>query len=915
MSARDAGAPREPRRVFRLPWRTARQIRADFDDELAFHRDMRIAELVARGTSELQAQAIVAREVGDVDDARRYVSRMDGHAERRTRRRDMMQQILQEATYALRRLRHERGFTIVAIATLALGLGACVLMFNVVAAALIAPLPFRQPDSILMIWQYIGSMDVNDRLQAIGGPEFSTIRDGARSFASITAFRSRAMNLGDASQLERIDGIETTGDFFAVLGVKPEIGHFFTRADEVPRDSKPVVLSDALWRTRFGADRGIVGRVISLNSEPYVVAGVAPPGFAFPRGAEMPATFQFPARADAWVPIAPPSRGPDDLALAARLAPGATIDAAQAELKSFDDAMLRRYPQAKGYRHALAVPLRTQLVGQSERLLLSLLTAVSLLLLIACVNAAQLQLAQLQRRRRDLAVRAALGASTGRLLLGSTVEVTAVALVAGALGTGLAMVGFRVLRARLADAFPLIANAAFDGRSVAFALGATIVTGLAAGLIPALAGTRVALIEVLRRSGRGLGGGAGAERLRRVLIIAEVALAVILVAMAGLMGKSLSHQLAADLGFSAPGGVTFELSLPSSRYPETQGPTYRLHPAGAPFVAAVLERIRAIPGVDAAAMGKPLPLSGAQEWSVLSAEGEPAPTGDLDVHGADYTFASDDMFRALGTAIVAGRDFNSGDRVDGVPVVIVNRAMAQWLWPRASAVGKRIHLGGPRSTAPWMTVIGVADNLRRYALTDTTRPEMIVPYTQNPYPTFSTLQFIVRSRLPASGLVPELQRAVAQVDPAIPVARVRTVDDLIADASMSARFASRFLTAFGASALLLAMIGLYGVIAYSVLRRRQEFGVRRALGASTGQVIRLVAREASMLTAAGVAIGTVGALAAGFAIRALLYGVAAYDVATLASTAGVLAVAGVTACLAPAWRAAKVEPRTALEDA
>jgi predicted permease len=802
----------------------------------------------------------------------------------------------------------------IAVATLALGLGACVLMFNVAAAALMSPLSFAQPDRIAMIWQYVASLDANDRLQPVGGPEFTMIRNQVSSFTSVAAFRARALNLGDGSTVQRIDGIEATGDFFDVLGVKPEVGHFFARADETPRDTRPVVLSDALWRTAFGADRRVIGRVVSLNADPYVVVGVAPPGFAFPRGAEMPATFQFPARAEAWIPIAPPTGGSDDLAVAARLRAGRMLDGARAELKSIDLAMAQRYPLTAAFFELKPIALRTQLVVCSTPLLLSLLAAVSLLLLIACVNAAQLQLAQLQRRRRDLAVRSALGASAGRLLFGSTVEVIAIALVAGALGTGAAVVGFHVLRVRLADTFPLIATANFDARSVVFAMSVTLVAGLAAGLMPALAGSRVPLIEVLRRGGRGLGGGAGAERLRRALIVVELTMAVVLVAMAGLMAKSLSRQIGAELGFSAPDGLTFEISLPQTRYPEKQGPTFMEHPAGARFIAAALDRIRAIHGVGAAAMGKPLPLSGAEEWSVFSVDGEPPPRPGSSLRGAEYTFASDDMFRTLGTAIIAGRDFNSSDREDGLPVVIVNRTMATQLWPGASAIGKRIKLGGLGSPAPFMTVVGVAEDLRRYSLTDNIRPEMIVPYTQKPYPTFSTLQFIVRSRLPANDLLPELQRAIAEVDPTIPIARVRTVDDLISDASTSARFASRFMTAFGASALLLAMIGLYGVIAYNVLQRRQEFGVRRALGASTGQVIALVAREASALAGAGVAIGGVGALAAGFAIRALLYDVASYDIPTLAMTIVVLAIAGVLACIAPAWRAARVEPRTALEE-
>ena len=898
-----------PRPAFRLPWRTKGQSERDFAEELGFHREMRFAELTRNGISPEDARATIDRETGDVDDARRAIAISDRATHSIQQRRRVMGQLGQEITHVVRRLRRARGFAFVATLTLALGLGASVLMFNVVAAVLLAPLPYGDAGQVMMVWQFIPSLPVGDRLEPIGGRQFAQMQQSVRSFKSVAGFRARALNLGTGGDVERVNGIEATGDFFSTLGVRPELGRYFTRADERPQSTRPVVISDGLWRRRFGADRGVIGQIINLNAEPFVVVAVAAPGFAFPRGAEMPASFAFPERADAWIPIPPPMGGPEDLAIAARLEPGATISQARTELDGVRDAMLRLYPQAKGFFGTLAVPLRTQLVGQSERLLLSLLGAVALLLVISCVNAAQLQLAQLQRRRRDLAVRAALGAPWWRVIAGCVLEVSMLAVVAAAVGTGLAVLGFDMVRSQFADKFPLLGGAAFEFRSVAVAFAATVLVGLLAGLGPALSGARVPLVETLRRGSRGSGGGSGTERLRRALIVVELTLAVVLVALAGLLGKSLTRQLSTDLGFTAPEGLTFEVTLPINRYPERQGPTYMEHAAGVAFITAALDRIRAIPGVEAAAMGKPLPLSGSQEWTVLAAEGAP-PSSSASLRGADYTFASSDMFRALGTTLVAGRDFTSSDREDGPQVVIVNRAMAQWLWPGQSALDKRIKLGGPNSRAPWMTVIGVANDLRRYALTDTTRPEMIVPYTQKPYPTFSTLQFAVRSRRPASQLMPEIQRAIAQVDPSVPASRVRTMEDLVSDASTSARFAAGFMAAFAGSALFLAMIGLYGVIAYSVLQRHQELGVRRALGASTAQIVQLVAREAGLLGAIGVAAGTVVALGAGFAMRSMLYA----DTPTLAGTVVVLGAAAMAACVVPAWRATRVEPRVALEE-
>jgi predicted permease len=354
--------------------------------------------------------------------------------------------------------------------------------------------------------------------------------------------------------------------------------------------------------------------------------------------------------------------------------------------------------------------------------------------------------------------------------------------------------------------------------------------------------------------------------------------------------------------------------LPVVRYPEHQFPTSMDHTESVLFFTAALERIRAIPGVQAAAIGKPLPLSGAQEASVFVSEGSAPPATPSATPVAEYTVASADMFHALGTPMLAGRDFSPADRNETLPVVIVNQAMAKWLWPGASAIGKRIKLGGFASPAPWMTVVGVSTDIKRYSLTETARPEMIVPYTQNPYPSFATMQFVVRSTLSSAELLPHVRRAIGEVDPSIPVSRVRTIGDLVAETSANARFATGFMIAFGAAALALAMIGLYGVITYGVYQRRQEFGIRRALGAAPRQIVGLVVGEGIGLAAVGVAAGVLLSIAAGRALRQLLYEVSAFDAATLVGTIVLLALATIAACVLPAWRASRVEPRVALDE-
>jgi putative ABC transport system permease protein len=825
-----------------------------------------------------------------------------------------MERVAHEISQAFQRLRRSPGFTVPAILTLTLGIGACVLMLNIISGVLLSPLPFKEPARVAMVWGYYPDYNLGYPEQPIAGLFFTTIRDNTNAFAAVAAFRARALNLGDVATPERLDGVQATGEFFDAIGVSAEIGHFFARPNETPGHDRVAVISDELWRRRFGADRSIVGRTIDLNAQPYTVIGVAPPGFSFPRGAEMPPDFQFPTRTDVWVPMLPATRGPSDLALIGRLRAGVSLEGARRDLARITAIEERLVPQGKGGFGTMVVPLRSQIVGAIEPMLLSLLAAVAVLLLIACVNTAQLQLAQLQRRRRELAVRAALGASGSRIVGGLVAEVAVIATSAGLLGTTLAWAAMRIIRSYGALRVPRLADTSFDGRIVLAAVGATALAALVAGALPAAFGSRTSLVDTLRQGGRGLAGDGTSARVRRTLIIAELSLSVVLVASAGLLARSLSRQLQSRTGFSAPNGLTFEVTLPPVRYAEQQLRTYMEHPTAVAFFTTALDRIRAIPGVQAAAIGKPLPLSGAQEATVFIAEAAPPPLTPTQTPVAEYTVASGEMLLALGTPLLAGRDFDATDRENAPPVVIVNQSMAKWLWPGQSAIGKRIHLGVYDMHPPWMTVVGVATDLKRYSLTESPRPEMIVPYTQKPYPSFSTMQFVLRSSLPASQLLPALTRAVGTVDPGIPISRVRTVGELVTEASGTARFATRLMISFGASALILAMIGLYGVIAYGVHQRRQEFGVRRALGADQGDILRQVLVEGLRFAAVGVAMGTALSIVAGRALRQLLYEVRAYDAPTLMGTCLVLALATVAACLAPAWRASRVAPKVALDE-
>jgi putative ABC transport system permease protein len=823
-----------------------------------------------------------------------------------------MPEIGRSLRHALRQLRRAPLFSMTAVTTLALGIGACSLMFSILSTVLFKPLAFREPGRIAMIWGYLPQVNLGFEEQPIHGRHYRLMRENARAFSSIAAFRARAINLGDGANPERLDGIETTGGFFEALGVGASMGRFYTEAEETPGRDRVVVLSDALWRRRFNADPAIVGQSLALDGEPYTVIGVAPSGFGFPRGAEMPGSFQLPPQAEIWVPIAPPTRGPTDMAVVARLGPGITLSAATEDLARMTRLMEEAMPQGKGYFDTRAVPMQTQLQAGVAPMLWSLLAAAGLVLLVSCVNVAQLFLSQVQRRRRDLAIRAALGASSARRMMELCIEVFVLVTAAGAIGTGLGAGGVRLVRAFGSNRLPRLAELSFDGTTAIAAVLVTLVAALLAGIAPALVSGRVELAEALRRAGRGSLG--SSDRLRRSMIVTELALSVVLVASAGLLVKSLTNQLSQSTGFAMPHGVTFELTLPPVAYPEKQFTTYKEHPAAVPLFTDLLSRLRAIPGVQAAGLGKPLPLSGAQEATSFVPEGFQPQPDDAGAPIAEYTVVSAGLMHALGTAMAAGRDFDSGDTEESLPVVIVNQAMARSLWPGEVAVGKRIKLGGPQTVAPWMTVIGVTEDVKRYSLTDTPRPEMLVPYTQKPYPSFNTMQFAVRSSQALTDLIPAIRQAVAQADPTLPVSHLRTMLDLVQESSANARFAARFMSAFGVTALMLALIGLYGVIAYGVQQRTQEFGLRRALGASPSNIIRMVVREGLLLAFIGLMTGIAGAIAAGGLLKHLLYQTSPVDPLTFVGVGLLLTSTTAVACLLPARRASRVEPRVALEE-
>ncbi|HEY3934896.1 MAG TPA: ABC transporter permease [Gemmatimonadales bacterium] len=880
----------------------------DIDDEIEGHISLQTARHVAAGMDPETARVAAETEFGPTAATKQAV--LGVHANPGAGWPEIFAGDLR---FALRSLRRHRVFSSVTVTVLALGIAAATLMFSVVSGVILRPLPYRNPDQLVMVWADFLDPSVAGIPEPMNGLQVIGIQQHGRIFENVSGVVSRQMNLQTDNAPERIDGAGVDDNFFRTMGVTPALGRGFRTGEELAGADHEVVLGWNLWQRRFGGDRGVIGRSILLNNEPYTVIGVAPQHFDFPEGAGMPSTVPVAATAELWVPLKPPLNGPSEHLVVARVKPGTTLAAAQTDLNDVAHVLDQQIPGAKGFFQMHAVPLHTQLVGDVEGMLFILLGAVGVLLTIACANAAQLFLARLQGRRGELAIRAALGGSSARIARILLLEALTLTGIAGLVGALLGSIAVALLRHAGSERMPRVSDIAFDGRVVGAAVAITVVAGLLFGVVPAFRAGRMRLADMLRRRGRG--GDFGSPRTRRMLIVAEIALSVMLVTGSGLLIRSLARQLGGDLGFTAPHGLTFEVSLPALPYPETQGATFMEHPQSVEFFRQALERIRAIPGVKAAAIGKPLPMSGSEEGTVFVPENsDPRLTADGRAPIMDYTVASPGMFTALGTALLSGRDFDNTDQHDSPPVVILNAAAAHWLWPGQNAVGHRLRLGSARTVAPWMTVVGVAADLHRYSLTRNPSPEMFVPYTQRPYPTFAPMQFVVRSSVAPALLAAPIQRAISAVDPTIPVAQLRTIDQLVSDVSANARFATITMSVFGVAALLLAMIGLYGVIAYAVNQRRQEFGLRTALGASRGDIIRLVLVDGLTLTVIGLSIGAVLSVAGGRVLRSMLYHVSVFDPVTAGVTVLVLAGAALLACVIPAIRAAAIDPRVALEE-
>ena len=820
--------------------------------------------------------------------------------------RETMERLWNDLRHAVRALRQSPGFTLVAVLTVALGVGANAAMFTVADAVLLAPLPYGQPERLAMVWS--SWVDFPDKTW-ISASELRYYRERARTFEDVAAYGSGSLAIASGEgEPERVGAAFVTTNLLPVLGVQPVHGRGFRPGEEVDGNDRVILLSDALWRRRFDGDPKVVGQAIRAGSgEPYLVVGILPPGL------RLPLEFAGDA-AELWVPLPP-----DPLAAGpfpknggnhgwygvGRLAPGATAAEAQAELEALAGALTREGVYTESWRfRPVVVAMAEEVTGAVRPALLVLLGAVGFVLLIACVNVASLLLARGEAREREIAVRAALGAGRRQLVRQLLVENLLLAALGGAAGLWLAALSLDLL-ASLDAGVPRLAEAAVGGRALLFTLAVTVATGLLFGLAPALRISRPDLQGALKEGGRGSGPGLGRQGLRRGLVVAEVALAVVLVTGAGLVLQSVWRLLRVDAGLRGEDRVlTLRLTAPADAYPEVADV--------AEFYHGLLARVRALPGVEVAGAGRALPLTGdLGDWG-LDVEGfQPPPDDNPD---GDWQIVTPGYFEALGIPLRRGRVFTERDRADAPRVALVNETMARTYWPQGDAVGGRIRTRGPGD--PWMTVVGVVADVRHSGLTGEPRKIWYRPQAQMPADGFNPRSMSLAVRAAAGTdplqLAAPVRAAVRALQPGLPIAELRTMTEIRGGAIARERFTLQLLLAFGALALTLAAIGIYGVLAYWVARRTHEIGVRLAIGAQRRNVLGHVVGQALALTAGGLALGVAGALALGRTLEGLLYGVEPADPWTLAGVAVLLGGVALLAGLLPARRAASLDPMSAL---
>jgi putative ABC transport system permease protein len=799
-----------------------------------------------------------------------------------------MDTLRQDLQYTLRKLLRAPAFTAIAVVTLALGIGANSAIFSLVNAVVLRPLPFRDPDALVRLIP----RDLSGEGDTFSPLNYRDIRDGSRSFSDLVALNAVTYNLTDTGEPERLSGGNVTANFFSMLGARAQIGRLFQKGDDEAAAARTVVLSDGFWHRRFGGDPSVVGRTIVLDGDVYTVIGVAP------------ASFDYPEHAELWTPLVfdatmlnPLNRSMVYLEVIGRLQPGVSLDAARMELATIMHRLDQEYPAYNTGLTAFPRPLHQQIVGDVRTKLLVLFGAVGFVLLIACANVASLLLSRAATRESEIAIRTALGASRRRLVRQLLTE--SVVLASLGAGVGLLLASWAVaLFVKFGPRdIPRLDQVHLDGTVVAFTVLVAIVTGVVFGLAPALAIARPDIERSLREGGRGGQMRPGSQRARTMLVVSELALALMLLIGAGLLIKSFYNLERVEPGFRPDHLLTFGLSLPEKKY--ANDTTQRA------VTAALLERLRQVPGVRSAAEISFLPLTGANFTINFDVQGRPrrVPGEEQD---AEIRSVSPEYFSTMGIPLVKGRTFTPEDRDDTPQVALINREFARLYFPGENPIGRRIDLGwGYNGVRQGGVVVGVVGDVKQSGLDHDVVPEFYMPFAQRP---MSVVNVVLRTASDPEALATAARAAVREVDPELPLYRVRAMQEIVGASVAQPRFYTMLLVVFAGVALALAAVGTYGVISYGVVQRSHEIGIRLALGAQPADVQRLVVGQGARLAAGGLAIGIGAALLLGRVMSSLLFGVSASDPLTFVAVAIVLGGVALLASWIPARRASRLDP-------
>ena len=831
-----------------------------------------------------------------------------------------MNTLFQDLRFGLRSMRKRPGFTAIAVLTLALGIGANTAIFSVVDAVLLKPLPYADADRLVFLWSTTPAQGPDTFGSAM--PDYREWRDQNQSFEGLAGFYYGNFNLSTAgAEPEQVQGAYSTHNLFDVLKVTPQAGRTFTPEEDQYGRHRVAPVSHGLWQRRFGGSRDVVGQAIKIGGESFTVVGVMPRGMAF---------FDNVPEVELWTPIAfAPgdsfdTRNNHFVTLVGRLKEGVTVDQAQGDVRAVAAAMEERYPENKGLGGAV-VGAREQLVGESRTALLILLGAVGFVLLIACVNVANLFLARASVREKELAIRASLGASRARLIRQMVGEALPVAMAGAVGGLLLANWGIDFLSSLLPATLPRHNAIAIDTRVLAFTFASSLLTVLIFGLLPALQTAKTDLSSALNEGGRGGIGGGRQGRLRKLLVISEVALALVLLVGAGLMTRSFVELRHLDTGVTAQNVLTMRVALPDAKYPIPINADDPRHPAGIAFFDQLLARVETVPDVRSATAATMLPLGAGSGWGKrFSIEGAPAPSSIDQIPGVRFALISHDYFRTFGVGVRQGRAFTPQDNENTHPVAILNESAARRFFPEGDAIGKTIFLGVPEHLLPeeaqasnWRTprrlVVGVVADVKGSSLNLPIQPMVFAPYHQYKLEGWTnSMMLAVQTEKAPEMLISALSEQVRSLDADQPVSSVRTIPQLLDRSLSDAKFTLFLLGIFAALAMVLAAVGIYGVMSYAVAQRTHEIGVRMALGARTGDVLRLVMRQGLTLTAVGVAAGLASAFALTRLMETLLFGVSATDALTFSVVALLITLVALLACYLPARRATKVDPMVAL---